>query len=242
DAAQAGTIDPPSPETLAAYFEERKVQFRAPEYRKLSFVMITPEEIGKWSAVSDEEAKKIYDQRKDALGTPEKRQIEQIVFPNMEEAAAARNRINDSFSFESLAKERGLNPSDYDLGLIAKSAIIDPAIANAAFTLPSGEISQPVQGQFGVALVKVGKIEPGSVPSYESVEATIRKETGAENARTKVPELQNKMEDERRGGASLTEAAQRLGLTAVTIDAVDRSGRMPNGQLVANIPRGLDVV
>ena len=27
--------------------------------------------------------------------------------------------------------------------------------------LPSGEVSQPVQGQFGVALVKVGKIEPG---------------------------------------------------------------------------------
>ena len=29
---------------------------------------------------------------------------------------------------------------------------------------------------------------------------------------------------------------------AVTIDAVDRSGRLPNGQLVANIPQGLDVV
>src|SRR5262249_35385030 len=119
DAAQAGTIDPPSPETLAAYFEERKVQFRAPEYRKLSFVMITPEEIGKWNAVSDEEARKIYDERKDKLGTPDKRQIEQIVFPNMEEVTAARSRINDSFSFENLAKERGLNPSDYDLGLIA---------------------------------------------------------------------------------------------------------------------------
>ena len=38
------------------------------------------------------------------------------------------------------------------------------------------------------------------------------------------------------------EAAQKLGLTAVTIDAVDRSGRAPNGQPVANIPPGLDVV
>ena len=31
DAAQAGTIDPPSPEVLAAYFEDRKTQFRAYE-------------------------------------------------------------------------------------------------------------------------------------------------------------------------------------------------------------------
>src|ERR1700745_24526 len=44
DAAQAGTIDPPSPEALAAYFEEHKNQFRAPEYRKIAFVVITPEE------------------------------------------------------------------------------------------------------------------------------------------------------------------------------------------------------
>ncbi|MFX4778090.1 peptidyl-prolyl cis-trans isomerase, partial [Acinetobacter baumannii] len=88
------------PETLAAYFEERKVQFRAPEYRKLSFVMITPEEIGKWSTVSDEEARKLYDDRKDQMGTPEKRQVEQIVFPTIQEATAARGRLNDSFSFE----------------------------------------------------------------------------------------------------------------------------------------------
>jgi peptidyl-prolyl cis-trans isomerase D len=50
------------------------------------------------------------------------------------------------------------------------------------------------------------------------------------------------MEDERGGGASVIEAAQKLGLAAVTIDAVDRSGRQPSGQLVSNIPRGLDVV
>ena len=40
----------------------------------------------------------------------------------------------------------------------------------------------------------------------------------------------------------MVEASQKLGLTPVTIDAVDRSGRLPNGQPVTNIPRGLDVV
>ena len=70
----------------------------------------------------------------------------------------------------------------------------------------------------------------------------IKKEIATERARAKVAELHNKMEDERGGGASVVEAAQKLGLTAVTIDAVDRSGRAPDGQPVANIPRGLDVV
>ncbi|HEV3499447.1 MAG TPA: SurA N-terminal domain-containing protein [Bradyrhizobium sp.] len=242
DAAQAGPIDPPSPETLAGYFDDHKTQFRAPEYRKISFVAITPEDIGKWSEVSDADARKLFEQRRDKLGTPEKRQVSQIVFPNAEEALSARGRIASGLSFEDLAKERGLNASDVDLGMVAKSAIIDPAIANAAFSLPSGEVSQPVQGRFGVALVKIGKIEPGVEPSYESLAAGLKKEIATERARTKVGELRDKMEDERGGGASVIEAAQKLGLSAVTIDAVDRSGRLPSGQLVANIPPGLDVV
>jgi peptidyl-prolyl cis-trans isomerase D len=242
DAAQAGPIDPPSPETLAGYFDDHKTQFRAPEYRKISFVAITPEDIGKWSEVSDEDARKLFEQRRDKLGTPEQRQVSQIVFPNAEEALAARNRIASGTSFEDLAKERGLNPSDVDLGMVAKSGIIDTAIADAAFSLPSGEVSQPVQGKFGVALVKIGKIEPGVEVSYESVAADVKKGIATERARASVATLRDKMEDERGGGASVVEAAQKLGLTAVTIDAVDRSGRLPSGQLVANIPRGLDVV
>jgi peptidyl-prolyl cis-trans isomerase D len=242
DAAQAGTIETPSPETLAAYFDDHKTQFRAPEYRKLSFVVINPEEVGKWSEVSDEDAKKVFEQRRDKIGTPETREVQQMVFPNAEEALAARGRITSGMSFDDLAKERNLNLSDVDLGMITKSAIIDPAVADAAFTLPSGEVSQPVQGRFGVALVRIGKIEPGVTPSYESVAAQVKKEIATERARAKVAELHNKMEDERGGGASVIEAAQKLGLTAVTIDAVDRSGRTPSGQPVANIPRGLDVV
>jgi peptidyl-prolyl cis-trans isomerase D len=241
-AAQAGTIDPPSPETLAGYFDDHKTLFRAPEYRKISFVMITPEEIGKWSDVSDEDARKSFELRRDRLGTPEKREVSQIVFPTADEALAARNRIASGTSFEDLAKERGLNPSDVALGMVAKSGIIDTAIADAAFALPSGEVSQPLQGKFGVALVKIGKIEPGTEPSYESLAPKLKAEIAAERARSKVAELRDKMEDERGGGASVIEAAQKLGLAATTIDAVDRSGRLPNGQPVKSIPPGLGVV
>jgi peptidyl-prolyl cis-trans isomerase D len=80
------------------------------------------------------------------------------------------------------------------------------------------------------------------MPTYESVAAQVKKELATERARAKVSEIQNKMEDERSGGANVVEASQKLGLTPVTIDAVDRSGRKPDGQPVTNIPRGLDVV
>ena len=242
DAAQAGTIDPPSPEALAAYFDDHKTQFRAPEYRKISFVMITPEEIGKWATVSDEDARKTFEERRANLSTPERRQVSQMVFPNVEEAQAARGRIASGLSFDDLAKERGLNPSDVDLGTIPKSAIIDPAIADAAFSLAPDDVSQPVQGRFGTALVKAGKIEPGTQATYESVAPTLKREIGAQRAREQIASLHDKMEDERGGGASVVEAAKKLGLTSIAIDAVDRSGRTPNGQPVSGIPQGLNVV
>src|SRR6201995_1127893 len=241
-AAQAGTIDPPSPEALAAYFDEHKAQFRAPEYRKIAFVAITPEDIGKWSQISDEDARKRFEERKDKFGSPEKRQVAQIVFPNMEEAQTARSRIAAGTSFDDIAKERNLAAADVDLGFVAKSGILDPAIADAAFALPSGEVSQPVRGKFGAALVKVGTVQPAIEPDYQSVAPELKKEIAAERARNQVADLRNKMEDERGGGASVVDAAQKLGLTAVTIDAVDRSGRAPNGQPVTNIPQGLEVV
>lgn len=241
DAAQAGTVDAPSPEALATYFEDHKVQFRAPEYRKIAFVVISPEEIGKWTEVSDEDAKKVFEQRKDRLGTPEKRQIQQVVFPNVAEAQAARERLVGGMSFEDLGKERGLSASDVDLGLVAKSSL-DPAVGDAAFKLPAGEISQPIQGALGTSIVRVDKIEPGKEADYASLAGDIKREIATERARVKVADLRDKMEDERGGGASVIDASQKLGLAAVTIDAVDRSGRAPNGQPVANIPQGLDVV
>jgi peptidyl-prolyl cis-trans isomerase D len=63
-----------------------------------------------------------------------------------------------------------------------------------------------------------------------------------ERARTQLQDLHNKIEDERGGGANIAEAAQKLGLKAITIEAVDRSGRGPDGKPVTGLPQGIDVV
>ncbi len=39
------------------------------------------------------------------------------------------------------------------LGLVGKSQILDPAIANAASRLQSGKTSEPVKGRFGTVLI-----------------------------------------------------------------------------------------
>lgn len=240
--AQAGTIDPPSPEALAAYFEDRKALFRAPEYRKLALLTMTPDDIAKTITVSDEDAKKAFEQRRDRYSTPERRQLYQIAFPNADEAKAARERIAAGTSFEDIAKERKLTPADIDLGTVTKAAVGDPAIADAAFALAPDTVSEPVKGALVTALLKVTKIEPGASPTYESLADVIKREVATERARAQLQDLHNKIEDERGGGSNIAEAAQKLGLKAITIEAIDRSGRGPDGKPVTGLPQGIDIV
>lgn len=242
DTAQAGTIEDPSPEVLASYFEERKALFRAPEYRKLAILTLTAQDQAKWLNISDDDARKIYEATRARYETPEKRRVEQIVFPNAEEATKARETLVGGASFEDMAKARGLSPADYDLGVVTKAGIIDSTVADAAFALAENEITQPVQGRFGTVLAKVTKIEPGNVPSYEDLAPQIKNEIAIDRTRASVRDIHNKMEDERGGGAGVAEAAQKLSLPVVTIDAVDRSGRAPDGGPASGLPQGIDVV
>ncbi len=240
--AQAGDIPAPSPEALGKYFEERKVLFRAPEYRKLTLLSMAPADLAKADAVSDADAKSYFEQRKDSYGTPERRELHQIVFPNSEEAAAAHARITTGLSFADLAKERGLKDTDTDVGMVAKSDVIDPAVADAAFALKPGEISAPVKGRFGSVLLQVGKIEPGSQKTYEEVAPQIKREIAESRAKTEIGNLRDKLEDERAAGSTLAETAKKLGLNARAIEAIDRSGRGPDGKPIADLPKTPDVV
>ena len=240
--AQAGDIPTPTPEVLNKYFDERKALFRAPEYRKVTLLPLSPADLAKPDAVSDADAKTYFEQHKASYGKPEKREVRQIVFPNADEAAAARDRVAKGASFDDIAKERKLKESDTDLGMVSKADIIDPAIAEAAFALKPGETSAPVKGRFGTVLLQVGKIEPGEEKTYDQMAAQIKRELAESRARNQVGALRDKIEDERAAGSTLAEAAKKLGLKAISIDAIDRSGRAPDGKPVAGLPPAQNLI
>jgi len=240
--AVAGDIPPPAADVLNAYFATEKLQFSAPEYRSISFLIINPEEVAKTITIADADARAHFARRKDNLSKPERRQVHRILFPSMEEATSARARLAQGLSFDALAKERGTDPADTNHGLVARGDILDPVVADAAFALSLGETSQPIQGMFSVALVKVDEIEPGHEASYDDFANDMKRELATEQAAKDLSKLRDRMEEEHGAGASVIESAQKLGLTAVTINAVDRSGRSPDGQLIAAIPAGLDLV
>jgi peptidyl-prolyl cis-trans isomerase D len=242
DSAKAGEIPVPTPEELAKYFEERKALFRAPEFRAIDILQVAPADVAKTAEVSDADAQKFYEANKNRFGAPEQRQIEQIVFPNMEEARAAKEKLDQGTTFAALAAERKLNPGDIDLGLIAKSGIVDPAIADAAFALKEGEVSAPVQGRFGVAIVRVARIQPETIKPFQEVADQVKQTIAVDRARAEIGTLHDKIEDERGAGLKLAEIAPKLNLKLAKVEAVDRSGRGPDGNPVTTIPNAATIV
>ena len=212
--------------------------FRAPEYRKVLVLALTPAELASAIEISDADLKKGYEERKARYATPERRHLQQIVFPNMEEAKAAADKLAKGTTFAALAAERGLKDADTDLGTLTKTAMVDRAVADAAFALKEGEVSAPVEGRFGIVLVQVDKIEPASTKPFEEVAAELKQEMAAERAKAELLTVHDKIEDERLGGATLADLAKKLNLQTRTIEAIDRAGQDRDGKPVADLPQG----
>jgi peptidyl-prolyl cis-trans isomerase D len=239
--AQAGDIPPPAPDVLAKYFEERKALFRAPEYRKATILALTPDTIAPSIEIAEADVKAAYDRNPNMFGTPEKRDVQQILFFNKDEAHKAAERLKAGTSFDDLVKDPQIKDKFKDLGLITKFQIPDEKVANAAFSLKAGEASGAVDGLYNSTIVRVTKIEPGNMKQFSDVQAEIKKNLALERARGEINKLRDKVDDQIGSGTPLDQIAKSLKLPLQTVDAVDRSGRDKDGKPVT-LPKGADLL
>ena len=80
-----------------------------------------------------------------------------ILVKTEEEAKKLYDEIQNGVSFAKIAEEKSLCPSGQnggDLGFFGKGMMVKP-FEDAAFSLNVGEISQPVQTQFGWHLIQL---------------------------------------------------------------------------------------
>lgn len=241
--AAAGDIAAPSDAELQKFYDGRKASFVAPQYRKIVTLALTPANAAKPEDVSDADAQKIYDStRTQRFGTPEKREVQQIVFPSEAEAQAASEKIKGGATFDAIATDRKLTSKDTDLGLVTRADIHDKAIADAAFSLKQGETSAPVKGEFGYALVRASSITPENVKPFAEVAQQIKQDIARDRAKKTVQVLHDKIEDQRASGKALADAAKSAGLETRTIEAIDQQGNDRNGMPVPGLVAGPDLL
>jgi len=236
DAAKV-TVPEPDEAKLLAYYNENKASFMTPEFRRYNVLAAAVSDLKKEVTITDEELKASYESEKETYDTPEKRRVQQIAFKDRASAETARAALDKGTkNFMDVAKEVGAKESDVNLGMVAKSQLIDPKIAEAAFKLDRDAISEVIEGRFATVLVRVIEIEPGRESTFEETKEKVRDKLAMSRATTLLQERIDLVEEGRNAGKTKKDIAAELKLRFIEVAAADKDGKAPDGTPVLDLP------
>lgn len=127
-------------------------------------------------AVTDAEAKAIYDKKVAEIKPVEEVHAVHILVEKKEEADDIVAKLKTGGDFAALAKEKskdtGSGAQGGDLGFFAKGQMVKP-FEDAAWALQKDEVSAPVQSQFGWHVIKLLEKRTKPAPAFETVKEGI---------------------------------------------------------------------
>ena len=220
---------------LTQLMKDNAAALTTPEMRTLTVVKFSAQASAATQTADPAEVKKRFDFRKDTLSAQETRTLVQISTKTPEQAAQASNQLKAGYDPAGVARGVGSEPLNY--ANAAKAAIADPRVADAAFGLAEGAVSPPIQGQLGWAVVKVTKINPGHVVTFEEAKPQLEQEVKTEAAANKAADQAQKYEEAHEKGSTLAEASQKIGATPVTLAPVTSQGMDADGMPAGLSPR-----
>jgi peptidyl-prolyl cis-trans isomerase C len=128
--------------------------------------------------VTDEEVKSYYEANAQYFKSEESVTAKHILVDSLEQAEEIKNKIDAGMNFEMAAVQFSSCPSKEqggNLGNFTRGRMV-PEFEASAFELAVGEVSEPVQTQFGYHLIKVEEKNEGSVKPLEEVYPMIQRE------------------------------------------------------------------
>ena len=148
--------------------------------------------------VTDEEAKKFYDENKEAFAQPATVSAKHILVASEDEAKKIKTEIdNKEITFEEAAKKYSTCPSKEqggNLGAFSKGMMV-PEFEEAAFNAEIGVVTEPVKTQFGYHLVLVESKDEASSKSFEEVKNSVVNQLLQESQHKKYNELLTELEN-----------------------------------------------
>jgi peptidyl-prolyl cis-trans isomerase D len=222
----------PDDATLAAFHQDKAVRFTAPEYRMLTIGKLAIEDIAGEIAVSDDDLRAAYEARSGEFRTPEQRTIEQVLVGDEVIARQIESAMKGGQTLASAAAAAGTEAMTVP-GIVRDDLVSD--LADPVFSLPVGGVTAPIQTPLGWHIVSVTAIEPAAEQSFEQVRDQLLADERRDRAANQVYDTANKVEDMLAGGATLEEASEQLGLRLIKLDAVDATGKKPDGTTIDDL-------
>jgi peptidyl-prolyl cis-trans isomerase D len=232
-------VGEPDEATIAQLHQDHAERYTAPERRAASYLLLTAEDAMRDVTVTDEQARNRYEENLGAYTTPERKSIQQIRFDNEETARQAVGMIGEGRTFEAVAKElAGMEAAALEYGEFGSGDFPISEHAPMIDALTVGSISEPVSTDFGWHIFRVTAVNPESVTPFEDVRAEIEESLKKESAGELLYGMSTTLEDELAGGASLDEAAAKLGVDIRKTGLINIEGAGADGTPVGGLPGG----
>ncbi|CAM4074934.1 SurA N-terminal domain-containing protein [Vreelandella rituensis] len=203
---------------LQAYYQDNAELFQRPEQVRLAYVLIDREAMAEDIEVSEEQLRRAWrEQTADAdrrvshvmVTFNDERNREQA----LEKIETAREQLAEGESFSDVAARHSDDTTTAenggDLGIISRGFFGD-AFDEAAFGLDEGEVSDVVEMDGALHLLKVTELER---PAFETMRETLHRELALGQVRDDFNQKVQRLIDESFAADDLTSVADDLGLT-----------------------------
>jgi len=219
--------DEPSPEALAAFYEDNKADYRRPEQRSLRFAVFGAQDISADVSASDAEIAARYEENAQAYAARETRNITLFVVPTEAAAQALVGRIRaGEISLEAAAREAGFSTTtlteqtreDFEQ---AQSF----AAAEQVFATGRGEIADPARSALGFTVARVDAINVTPARTLAEARSEIAEEIANRKRAAALADMSARIEAEVDSGIALSEVAESFDLELRTSDPLLADGR-----------------
>jgi len=217
------------------YYQNQKESFFAPEQAKIEFVELSLAEVAKSIDVTDDELFNFYEDDQARFTTEEERQAQHILLETKEMADEVLALLDAGGDFSKLAaqysQDTGSKDTGGDLGMFGRGVMVD-AFEKSAFALQEGQVSGAIKSEFGYHIIKLNKIQAGSVKPFESVKSELTKLYTQAQAQKNLYNLTEQLAN-LAYEASLEEVASQMALKVSVSEFFDRKDTKLDAKMLA---------
>ncbi len=173
-----------SDDDIKQYYDAHSDEFMTPERVRVQYLELDADSITVDNPVDEQALEALYNERSETYVEPEQRHARHILIQLPEDADAASTaaalqkaedairRIKGGEAFDAVAREVSDDPGSAanggDLGFFSRG-LMTPAFEEVAFSLPVGQLSEPVKSPFGYHVIEVLEIKPETSTPLEDV-------------------------------------------------------------------------
>jgi len=227
----------PAKSAVEAFYAKNASRYTIPERRTIRYALFEKSRFNDKIKPTEKEIAGYYKLNQSRYSASETRNLTQVIVPTEAAAKTLADRIKAGTSLAQAAQSVGLSAAE--VGSVSKTEFANSAsqaVANAAFSVRSGEIAGPAQSALGWHIVRVEDIKQIPARPLEQVRPEIVNELTRAKIEEAMAEFTVRLEDEFADGATLADIAKAENLKVESTPALLANGQNPNDQNYRPIP------